>query len=79
MEPTIDTALTAVRSGKFGADDYGKWSYMGVKGSELAPLGSFEKRVPPELMKRVKDREAAILAGKFTVKIDDGQPKSTAK
>jgi basic membrane protein A and related proteins len=79
MEPTIDTALKAVRAGKFGAEDYGKWSYMGVKGSELAPLGTFEKRVPGELVKRVKEREAAILAGKFTVKIDDAQPKSSAK
>jgi hypothetical protein len=27
----------------------------------------------------VQAREAEILAGKFTVKIDDGAPKSTAK
>jgi len=79
MEPTIDTALKAVRAGKFGAEDYGKWSYMAVKGSELAPLGTFEQRVPADLVKRVKERETAILAGKFPVKIDDGQPKSTAK
>ena len=79
MEPTIDTALKAVRAGKFGAEDYGKWSYMAVKGSELAPLGTFEQRVPADLVKRVKEREAAILAGKSPVKIDDGQPKSTAK
>jgi basic membrane lipoprotein Med (substrate-binding protein (PBP1-ABC) superfamily) len=79
MEPTIDTAIKAVQDGKFKAEDYGKWSYMAVKGSELAPLGTFEKKVPAELAKRVKDREAAILAGKFTVKIDDAQPKSTAK
>jgi basic membrane lipoprotein Med (substrate-binding protein (PBP1-ABC) superfamily) len=52
---------------------------MGVKGSSLAPLGTFEKRVPADLVKRVKDREAAILAGKFSVKIDDSQPKSTVK
>jgi basic membrane lipoprotein Med (substrate-binding protein (PBP1-ABC) superfamily) len=79
MEPTIDAALKAVRAGKFGAEDYGKWSYMGVKGSELAPLGTFEQRLPGELTKRVKEREAAIFAGKFTVKIDDAQPKSSAK
>ncbi|HXF46094.1 MAG TPA: BMP family protein [Burkholderiaceae bacterium] len=79
MEPTIDAALKAVRAGKFGAEDYGKYSYMAVKGSELAPLGTFEKRIPADLIKRVREREAAILAGKFTVKIDDSQPKSTVK
>jgi basic membrane protein A and related proteins len=78
MEPTIGAALKAVRAGKFGAEDYGKWSYMAVKGSELAPLGTFAERVPAALMKRVKEREAAILAGKFTVKINDTQPKSSA-
>jgi len=79
MEPTIDTALKAVKESKFKPEDYGKWSYMGVKGSELAPLGTFEKKVPADLIKRVREREAAILAGKFSVKIDDSQPKPTAK
>jgi basic membrane lipoprotein Med (substrate-binding protein (PBP1-ABC) superfamily) len=79
MEPTIDTALKAVKEGKFKAEDYGKWSYMGVKGSELAPLGTFENKVPADLVKRVREREAAILGGKFTVKIDDSQPKATVK
>jgi basic membrane protein A len=79
MEPTIDTALKAVREGRFKAEDYGRWSYMRAQGSELAPLGTFEKKVPAELVKRVKEKEAAIRAGKFTVKIDDSQPKPSAK
>ncbi len=79
MEPTVDAALKAVRAGQFKPEDYGKWSYMGVKGSALSPLGTFEKKLPADLIKRVREREAAILAGKFTVKIDDSQPKSTVK
>jgi basic membrane protein A len=79
MEPTIGAALKAVRAGKFGAEDYGQWRTMTVKGSELAPLGTFEKRVPAALIKRVHEREAAILAGKFKVRIDDAQPRSTVK
>jgi basic membrane lipoprotein Med (substrate-binding protein (PBP1-ABC) superfamily) len=79
MEPTVNTAIKAVQDGKFKAEDYGKWSYMAAKGSELAPLGTFEKKVPAELAKRVKAKEAEILAGKFVVKIDDAQPKATAK
>jgi basic membrane protein A len=79
MEPTIDAALKAVKAGSFKAQDYGKYSHMGAKGSELAPLGSFEKKVPADLLAKVKAREKAILEGKFTVRIDDAQPKSTAK
>ncbi|NWG73679.1 MAG: BMP family protein [Rubrivivax sp.] len=79
MEPTIDAALKAVKAGQFKAEDYGKWSHMGVKGSSLSPLGTFEKRIPAELVARVRAREKEILDGKFTVKIDDSQPKATAR
>jgi basic membrane lipoprotein Med (substrate-binding protein (PBP1-ABC) superfamily) len=79
MEPTVEAALAKVKAGKFAPEDYGKLSYMGAKGSSLSPLGTFEKKVPADLVKRVQAREAEILAGKFTVKIDDGAPKSTAK
>jgi basic membrane lipoprotein Med (substrate-binding protein (PBP1-ABC) superfamily) len=79
MEPTIDEALKLVKAGQFKADDYGKYSTMKFKGSELAPLGTFEKKVPAEIVAKVKAKEADIRAGKFTVKVDDSQPKSTAK
>ncbi len=76
MEPTIDRALKAVKDGKFKGEDYGPFSMMKYKGSELAPLGSFEKKVPAELVAKVRAREKAILDGKFSVKVDDSQPKS---
>lgn len=76
MEPSIDRAIKQVKDGKFTAEDYGPYSMMKYKGSELAPLGTFEKKVPAELMAKVKAKEADILSGKFVVKVDDGQPKS---
>jgi basic membrane protein A and related proteins len=79
MEPTIDVALKKVKEGKFAAEDYGHYSTMKFKGSELAPLGTFEKKVPAEIVAKVKAKEKAIQDGKFTVKVDDSQPKSTAK
>lgn len=79
MEPSIDRALKLVKEGKFTAEDYGPYSMMKHKGSELAPLGTFEKKVPADIVNKVKAREAEILAGKFTVKVDDSQPKSSAK
>ncbi len=52
---------------------------MKHKGSEMAPLGTFEKKVPADVIAKVKAKEKAIVEGKFTVKVDDSQPKSTAK
>ncbi|MBP6544796.1 MAG: BMP family ABC transporter substrate-binding protein, partial [Piscinibacter sp.] len=79
MEPTIDLAIKAVKDGKFKADDYGIYSTMKHKGSELAPLGTFEGKVSADLVAKVKAKEAAIRDGKFAVKVDDGQPKGSAK
>jgi len=79
MEPSIDRALGLVKTGKFTAEDYGPYSLMKNKGSELAPLGSFEKKVPADVVAKMRAKEKAILAGTFTVKVDDSQPKSTAK
>jgi basic membrane lipoprotein Med (substrate-binding protein (PBP1-ABC) superfamily) len=77
MEPTVNLAIGKTKAGKFSAEDYGEYSLMKHKGSELAPLGTFEKKVPPGVAKKVKEREKAILDGKFTVKVVDTEPKST--
>lgn len=79
MEPTIEQALTKVKAGDFKAEDYGQYSMMKFKGSELAPLGTFAGKVPAELMAKVEAKQKAILDGSFTVKVVDSEPKSTAK
>ena len=79
MEPTIDRALKMVKDGKFQAEDMGKYSMMQFKGSELAPLGTFEKKIPADTVAKVKAKEKAILDGSFKVVVDDNQPKPTAK
>ena len=75
----IDRALKLVKEGKFTAEDYGPFSMMKHKGSEMSRLGTFEGKVPAAIASRVKAREAEILSGKFVVKVDDSQPKSTAR
>ncbi|MBZ8142492.1 BMP family ABC transporter substrate-binding protein [Rubrivivax gelatinosus] len=76
MEPTIDAAIKAVKAGAFKAEDYGRYSTMKFKGSELAPLGTFAKKVPADLVAKVQAKEKAILDGSFVVKVDDSQPKA---
>ncbi|WP_017760648.1 BMP family protein [Pseudacidovorax intermedius] len=77
MEPSVDRAIKLVKDAQFKAEDYGPYSQMQYKGSELSPLGTFEKKVPADLVAKVKAREAEILSGKYSVKIDDRQPKSS--
>ncbi|MCU0524109.1 MAG: BMP family protein [Elainella sp. Prado103] len=77
MEPTIDRAVAAVKSGSFTPEDYGQYSYMKHKGSSLSDLGTFKDRVPQDLQALVQERQEQILAGSFTVKVDDNEPKST--
>jgi basic membrane protein A and related proteins len=79
MEPTIDTALKAVKAGTFKADDYGQYSLMKNKGSQLAPLGTFASKVPADVQAKVKAREKDMLDGKFKVAVVETEPKTTAK
>jgi basic membrane protein A len=76
FEPTLDTAIARVKAGQFKADDYGVYSFMKEGGCSLAPLGTFEGKVPDAAMKLVAEREAAIKAGTFSVAINDEEPKS---
>ncbi len=79
MEPTIDAALKTVKAGTFKAEDYGPYSTMKFKGSELSALGTFAAKVPKAALDKVAARQKEILAGSYTVKVDDSQPKGSAK
>jgi basic membrane lipoprotein Med (substrate-binding protein (PBP1-ABC) superfamily) len=77
FEPTLDAAIKAVQGGSFKADDYGTYSFMKAGGCSLAPLGTFEGKVPAEAMAKVAEKEKAIKDGSFTVEINDNEPKSS--
>jgi basic membrane protein A len=77
FEPTLNAAVAAVQAGSFKADNYGVYSFMNAGGCSLAPLGTFEGKVPAEVMALVAEKEAAIKDGSFTVTIDDTEPKSS--
>jgi basic membrane protein A len=77
FEPTLNAAVAAIQAGNFQADNYGVYSYMVNGGCSLAPLGTFEGKVPAEVMALVAEKEAAIRDGSFTVTIDDSEPKSS--
>ena len=77
FEPTFDAAVTAVKAGSFTAENYGTYSFMKAGGCSLAPLGTFEGKVPEAAMALVATRQAGIMDGSFTVAIDDSEPKSS--
>ncbi|MFM7335213.1 MAG: BMP family protein [Tabrizicola sp.] len=77
FEPTLNAAVAAIQGGTFKADNYGVYSFMNAGGCSLAPLGTFEGKVPAEVMALVAEKEKAIKDGSFTVTIDDNEPKSS--
>jgi basic membrane lipoprotein Med (substrate-binding protein (PBP1-ABC) superfamily) len=77
FEPTLDKAIAEVKAGSFKAADYGVYSFMKEGGCSLAPLGTFQDKVPAEVMAKVAEREKAIKDGSFTVPIDDKEPKAS--
>tara|TARA_R110002049_G_scaffold30285_5_gene102930 strand:+ start:1483 stop:2490 length:1008 start_codon:yes stop_codon:yes gene_type:complete len=77
FEPTLDKAIAEVQAGTFTAADYGIYSFMNQGGTSLAPLGTFEGKVPAAAMELVAQREAEIMSGAFTVTINDEEPVSS--
>jgi len=77
FEPTLDKAIAEVKAGTFTAADYGVYSFMKEGGCSLAPLGTFEGKVPQEAMDLVNQRREQIKAGEYTVEINDEEPKSS--
>jgi len=77
FEPTLQAALARIGAGTFEADNYGIYSFMKEGGCSLAPLGTFEGKVPETALALVEEREAAIKAGEFVVEINDEEPKSS--
>jgi basic membrane lipoprotein Med (substrate-binding protein (PBP1-ABC) superfamily) len=77
FEPTLDAAIAAIKGGAFKADNYGQYSFMKAGGCSMAPLGTFDGKVPAEAKAKVAEKEAAIKSGAFSVAIDDNEPKSS--
>jgi len=77
MEAAINNAIADVSAGKFMASDYKEWTMMAKGGASLAPYYEFEDKISADIKAKVAQLKADILAGKFTVEINDKQPKST--
>jgi basic membrane lipoprotein Med (substrate-binding protein (PBP1-ABC) superfamily) len=77
FEPTLDAAIKAVQGGAFKADDYGVYSFMKAGGCSVSPLGTFEGKVPADVVAKVAEKEKAIKDGSFNVEINDNEPKSS--
>ena len=77
MESAINNAIAEVKSGSFKAADYKEWTMMAKGGASLSPYYEFEGKISGDIKARVAKLQADIMAGKFTVEINDEEPKST--
>lgn len=77
FEPTLDKAIAEIHAGAFKASDFGIYSFLNQGGASLAPLGTFEGKVPAEALELVAKREAEIKSGAFSVTINDEEPASS--
>lgn len=77
MEEAIAHAIAQVKAGTFKSENYKEWTMMQKGGASLAPYYEFEDKIPPDAKAKVEQLKADILAGKFTVEINDAEPKSS--
>ncbi|MGE0239300.1 MAG: BMP family protein [Parvibaculaceae bacterium] len=74
-EPMIDAAIAKVRDGTFTGESYEAYASLKAGGAALAPLGTFEGKLPEDLVARVRKREEEIRSGAFKVTRDDSEVK----
>mgnify|MGYP002024323775 CR=1 FL=1 len=77
MEGAIDHAIAKVKSGNFSSEEYHNWTMMAKGGASLAPYYEFESKIPSAVKEQVATLADNIKKGKFTVEINDAEPKST--
>ena len=77
MENAIAHAVDQVKAGTFTAEDYRDWTMMANGGASLAPFYEFEDKISKDIKAQVEKTAADIMAGDFTVEINDEEPKST--
>lgn len=75
--PTLEKAVQNVRDTRFAAADYRIYSFMKNGGCSLAPLGTFEGRLPQAAMTRLNERREAVKAGEYLLPMIDEEPKSS--
>ncbi len=77
MENAINNAIKDVKAGTFKAENYKEWTMMQKGGASLSSFYEFDAKIPAAAKAKVADLTQKIKAGKFVVKINDEQPKST--
>ncbi|MEJ2024949.1 MAG: BMP family protein [Deltaproteobacteria bacterium] len=76
MYPTIKFAIEMVKKKAWVSMDLREWSMMAKGGARLAPFHSFEKTLPADVLKMVRDLESKIINGTYHVPVDEGKPVS---
>jgi basic membrane protein A and related proteins len=76
MYPTIKFAIGMVKKKAWVAMDLREWSMMAKGGARLAPFHSFEKSLPADVQKMVRDLEHKIMKGTYHVPVDEQKPVS---
>jgi len=76
MYPTLKFCIEMVQKKAWVSMDLGEWSMMAKGGSRLAPFHSFEKTLPADVIKEVRDLEQKILSGTYRVPVDEQKPSS---
>ena len=73
-EPMIDKAIADVKAGSFTASDYGIYAFMEHGGASAV---YDEALAGADAVAAAKAKEAEIVAGSFTVEINDAEPSSS--
>lgn len=75
MTPVVQHVIAQVAAGKYEAQELRGFSTMAKGGTLLADWHGWDRKLPPEVVRLVKERQAAIKDGTFKVEVKADRPR----
>ncbi len=75
MQPTIDHVVAQAARGTVAAENLTRFATLAKGGVALAPWHGWEEKVPPDVLKIVAAKRAALEAGELHLEIDTEAPE----
>jgi len=74
MRPVVEHAIARAAAGEVVAEDLGRFCTFAKGGVALAPWHGWDKKLPPDVLRLVADKQAALEAGTLKLEISVDEP-----
>jgi basic membrane protein A len=75
MQPTIDHVVARAAAGTVGAENLTRFATLAKGGVALAPWHGWDRKLPPDVLRLVEEKRAALVAGSLQLDVGTDEPR----